>query len=113
MSRADGSGYVSRSGTGTPSNSKARRCVGVGVAKSSNSRAVPVVVRTVLRVKVARWSSRARNDRTSAPVRVRLLAALAFASLERTAGATGLARFGGASSVKVRGANVSRRCQTR
>jgi hypothetical protein len=45
--------------------------------------------------------------------RVVLALALAWAWVERWAGATGLVRWGGCSSVKVSGAQAWRRCQSR
>jgi len=87
--------------------------VGVGVAKSSNSLVVSAVVLMVLRVSVPRCSRSSRNPRTSSPSPLTLRAAFLAAPAERTAGATGLVRVGDASSVKLKGASASRRCQTR
>src|SRR5215469_7168419 len=53
----------------------------------------------VCRVRVARWSSRSRKLRAGSPLVVILRAALASAQRERWAGATGLPRGAGCSSV--------------
>src|SRR5262245_52940763 len=89
-------GYVRVSGMVVLMRSKARRWVRVGVARRSRWRPAKTVV---LRVRVARWSSRSRKLRTgwlSVPVLVR---ALVVAVSDRWAAATGWSRVGGVSSV--------------
>lgn len=54
VTRADFPGYISRRGTATPSSSKARRWVEVGVESNSNELALSVVTTIVLRVRVPR-----------------------------------------------------------
>src|SRR5450759_3801564 len=86
-----------------PSRSKACRWVGVGTATRSNSPAVSVRTRRVLRVRVARWSSRPEKLRAGRSVVVVLVAALRSAAAERRAGATGSGWSGRSWSVKVSG----------
>ena len=52
--RADRSDYTRVLGTGTPRSSNTRRCVGVGMARSSKVRPSPAATRMVLRVRVPR-----------------------------------------------------------
>ena len=56
-----------------------------------------------MRVRVARWSSRVRKDRTGWPLSSLRREALRVAATERAAGATGSVRAGGCWSVNVNG----------
>src|SRR6266498_916201 len=96
-----------------PTSSKARRWVGVGSARRAW---VGGPARwQVLRVSVARCSSRVWKEETGWWSGVALLAALALAWGDGVAGATGSGRAGpGRSvSVKVIGARARRKCQVR
>ena len=87
--------------------------MGVGIASRSKPDWSWPATRRWLRVKVARWSSRVVKLRAGWSSVVVLVAALASASLERWAGATGSTASGRFSSVNVKGAHAWRRCQTR
>jgi len=96
-------GYVMQSGIGIPSSSKAWRWVGVGSVSCSKVTSVPATL-FVLQVSVARWSSRPWKGRSTVPSGWARRAAVDDAAGERVAGATGSARSGGSSSLKVSGA---------
>src|SRR5665811_1950785 len=103
------SGYFRVSGIGAPRSSKARRWVGVGMASRSNPDSLLPATRRWLRVRVAKWPSRAVKLVAGRCSVVVLDAALASAPRERRAGATGSAGSGLFSSVKVSGAHAWRR----
>ena len=89
-----GSVYFRVSGMVVWRSSKARRWVGVGMARvGTTGPSAPYWMS--LRVRVARWSSRARKERTGWLVSSLRREALRVAAVERAAGATGSVRAGG------------------
>src|SRR5258706_11841373 len=97
-------------GMGVSMSWKARCWVVVGVVIVSKVW-LPWVM--VLRVRVAMWARRDRKDLMGLSSVSVLRLALAAAVSETVAGAMGLVRVGGVSSVKVSGARARRRCQVR
>ena len=96
-------------GIGDPMSSKTRRCSGVGT--ESCSIWMPWVNSTVFLVRVPRWASRVEKLWSTSPSAPSLVASLAWAARDRSAGATGSWRSGISSSLNMSGARASLMCQ--